>query len=329
MPHRKRLLLIHTGGTLGMLPHDQGGALAPSHYAENVLPFVKGLEAEVDLQGMALCNLDSCDITPAHWDAMAEAVASRLDDFDGFVILHGTDTMAWSATALSFMLENLPKPVVLTGAQRPLAEVRTDARMNIIHSAICATCDIPEVCVYFGTTLLRGCRSTKQSIQDYHAFSSPNLPPLVEVGVDLNFRTPPLRPRGPFRLQRGFDPEVAVLTVFPGLRADALRRVAEAGARGVVLLGFGSGNLPTDGWAEAIDEVTRGGVAVVLGSQCARGRVVADAYAGGAAALDAGALSAGDMTREASVVKLMFLLARCRDAAELRRAWPWGLAGEL
>jgi L-asparaginase len=326
---KKRLLFLHTGGTLGMAAHGDPGSLAPSHYAENVLPFVKGLEEQVELEGVQICNIDSSDMTPTLWEKMARTIAENIERYDGFVVLHGTDTMAWSATALSFMLENLPRPVVFTGAQRPLAELRSDARMNIIHSAICATLDIPEVGLYFGDSLFRGNRATKTSIQSYQAFDSPNLPPLVRMGVGMQRHTPPLKRDGPFRLSTGFSTYVSVLHLFPGMSAGAIRRAIHAGAEGVVVFGFGSGNLPLNDWAEAIREAGEQGVPVVVGSQCTYGWVDLSAYEGGAWALSSGALSASEMTREAATVKLMYLLGQGMDLDGVRARWSQPLAGEI
>ncbi len=328
MADKKHLLFLHTGGTLGMLGGEPG-PLAPSHYAENVFPFVKGLEERVALSGRQICNLDSSDMTPVLWERLAEAIAESYEDYDGFVVLHGTDTMAWSATALSFMLRNLKKPVVFTGAQRPLVELRSDARMNIIHSAICATLDLPEVGLFFGSKLFRGNRATKTSIQSYDAFESPNLPPLLEIGVHLHYRSAPLWPEGDFRFVPGFSTEVAVLTLFPGMSSLAISRAVDAGARGVVIFGFGSGNLPQSGWADAIGEAGERGIPVVVGSQSLHGWVDLSAYEGGAWALSRGALSAAEMTREAAVVKLMYLLGQGLELQDLRAAWAQSLAGEI
>jgi L-asparaginase len=329
MPERKKLLFVHTGGTLGMLPSGDPGPLAPSHIAEDLLPYVRGLEDHVEIDAEVVCNLDSTDLTPHHWELFGQCITDRRDDYDGFVILHGTDTMAYTASALSFMLWNLDKPVVLTGSQRPVAEVRTDGRTNLISSAICATLDIPEVGIYFGQVLMRGNRATKRSIQSYAAFDSPNLTPLVVMGVDIQLGTPPRRPTGPFQFQPGFNDRVAILSLFPGCRPSWLRAAVGSGAKGVLLLGFGSGNVPLKGWPEAIAEATAAGVAVVLGTQCHKGRVTLRAYDNGAAAEAAGALSAGPMTTESAVVKTMYLLARTRDRQDFGEAWPLDLAGEL
>lgn len=311
-----------------MLPEGNPGPLAPSAYAENLLPYVRGLEERVEIVGEVFSNLDSTDMQPSHWEGLAKHIADRIDDFDGFLVLHGTDTMAYTASALSFMLQNLPKPVVLTGSQRPVAELRTDARTNLIHSALCATLDIPEVSLFFGTHLFRGNCATKVSIQSYEAFNSPNMDPLIEMGVDIQRHSPSLRPSGDFRLVSGFSRRVMVLYMFPGIRAGQLRAAVQAGAEGVVLLGFGAGNVPLDGWPQAIAEAVEAGVPVVLRSQSLQGDVVLGRYQGGAAAKAAGALSARTMTVESAIVKSMFLLNKSRDIQDFREAWRQSIAGE-
>jgi L-asparaginase len=321
------VLFLYTGGTLGMLRREPG-PLAPSHVAEDVLPYVRGLEREVDVEGEQLCNLDSSDMGPIHWEKLGATIAARMDSFDGFVVLHGTDTMAWTACALSFLLRDLPKPVVLTGAQRPIAFVRTDARLNLVHSALCAGMDVPEVGIYFGRWLFRGNRATKTSIQSYDAFESPDLPPLVEMGVEVLLRTPARRPSAPFRAVPGFAEDVGVLDVVPGSTPRLLTAAVGAGARGLVVRGFGAGNVPRHGWPSAIRAAVDAGVPVVLQSQCLRGTVDLDAYEGGRAALDAGAMASGAMTTEAATVKLMHLLAQALTGDELRRAYAADLAGE-
>ena len=323
-----RLLLIHTGGTLGMLPEGDPGPLAPSSYAENLLPWVPGLEERYEISGELMCNVDSSDMVPDQWEELAGIIRARMEEFDGFVVLHGTDTMAYTASALSFLLRDLPKPVVLTGSQRPVSELRTDAKTNLIQSAICASLGIPEVSLYFGAHLFRGNCATKSSVQSYEAFSSPNLPPLVEFGVDLRQITTPLAPSAPFSLQSGFNRKVMVLYLFPGIRPGQLTALLDAGAKGIVLLGFGSGNVPQQGWPEAIAEATERGVPVVIRSQSLIGDTLLERYQGGAAASAAGALSALSLTVETTIVRTMFLLHQFPEAAEFRSAWKNTYAGE-
>ena len=322
-----RVLFLYTGGTLGMTSRDPG-PLAPSLVAEDILLYLRGLEREVAVEAELLCNLDSSDLGPAEWTRIAATLAARMDEYAGFVVVHGTDTMAWTASALSYMLRNLPKPVVLTGAQRPIALVRTDARNNLIHAALCAAMDIPEVAVFFGRRLFRGNRTTKTSIQSYEAFESPGLPPLLEMGVECRAITAPRRPTGPFELVEGFDDRVTVLTVVPGSGPDQVDAAVRAGVRGLVLRGFGAGNIPQRRWPQAIGAAVDAGVVVALMSQCQQGTVDLRAYEGGRAAYDAGALATGSMTVEAVTVKLMHGLAQSKDSAIIRRSFLHDLAGE-
>jgi len=326
---RKRLLLIHTGGTLCMLAEEEPGPLAPSTYAENLLPYVRGLEDRFEIAGERFCNLDSTDLTPNHWEELAGLLAENMNDYDGFVVLHGTDTMAYTASALSMVLENLPRPVVLTGSQRPVTKARTDARANLVNSAICAGLDIPEVGLYFGAHLFRGNRATKVSVQSYEAFDSPNFLPLAEIGVDVRVLQDPIRPKGDFRLRTGFERRVIVLYLFPGSRPGALRAAVEAGAKGIVLLAFGSGNVPLNGWPEAISDATKAGVPVVIRSQCLEGATDLSRYKGGANAMESGAICAGDMTTETAIVRTMFLLHSNPDIEDFRRVWHKNIAGEM
>jgi L-asparaginase len=321
---RPRLLFLHTGGTLGMTSHGPG-PLAPGHYAKTVLPYVRGLEELAEIDGRVVCNLDSSDMAPDRWEALAHEIASGMDDYDGFVILHGTDTMAWTASALSFMLRGLDRPVVVTGSQRPITEMRTDARANLVHSTLCATLPIPEVGLYFHNHLYRGNRTTKVSIQSYDAFDSPNHAPLVTIGVDVQRGHTLQAPAEPFRLVTGFAREVTVLTLVPGTPPFAVDAAVNAGARALVLRAFGDGNVPLEGWPEAIRAATDAGVAVVVTSQCRQGRLSPGRYANSARARDAGALFTGDMTGETTVVKLMWLLAQ---GADLRKELLRPMAGE-
>lgn len=323
---RRRVLFLYTGGTLGMR-HRDPGPLAPSLVASDLLPYVRGLEDEVDVDAELLCNLDSTDLGPPEWARIAEGIATRLDRWDGFVVVHGTDTMAWTASALSFALSGLPKPVVLTGAQRPIALVRSDARQNLVSAALCAAMDIPEVSIAFGRCLFRGNRATKVSVQSYDAFESPGFPPLVELGVDVVQRVAPRRPAGPLEVRPDFA-EVAVIPVVPGAGPRLVRAAVDAGYRGLVVRGFGSGNVPQADWPAALRAATDAGVFVALHSQCLRGSVDLHAYEGGRAALDAGAAGTGAMTLEAATVKLMWLLARGLRGEPLRDAYASDLAGE-
>jgi L-asparaginase len=325
---KKKLLFIHTGGTLGMVSDGNPGPLCPSAYAENLLPYVRGLEERVDIEGRVLSNLDSSDLTPVHWEKMADLIASEMDNFDGFLVLHGTDTMSYTASALSFMLQGLKKPVIITGSQRPVSNPRTDARSNLIHSTICATLPIPEVGLYFGSHLFRGNCATKVSIQAYEAFKSPNRLPLVEIGVDIEKITPSLIVDREFSLHKGFSRKVTVIQLYPGVWAGQLTAAINAGAEGIVLIAFGAGNIPMKEWPEGIAAATAAGIPVVICTQSLEGRAVLGRYSGGAAAERAGAVCAGAMTRESAIVKTMFLLPKSRDISDFQEAWRVIIAGE-
>lgn len=320
MPARKRVLLVHTGGTLGMAQPEQTRLeLPPSAHLERLLARVPELSEIADVDLVAPWNLDSSDVGPEHWQALARLVAQRThsEDFAGVVVIHGTDTLSYCASALAFMLRGLDRPVVLTGSQRPLEAWRTDARANLAAAVECATLDVPEVLVVFGDRILRGCRSTKADANDYQAFDSPAEPPLGRIGVTLDLdRTRIRRPQEPFGVVTDLDPRVLAVTVFPGFDPRSVRGVLEGAAdrvRAVILRAFGVGNVPLLGQASLlpmVEALARAGIAVVVTSQCHRGRTDLGLYAGGRALLQAGALEAGDMTFEATVTKAMWALAR-------------------
>lgn len=324
----RRILFLATGGTFGMSRRRGNAPLEPVAADRADLSFLDPLRDLAHIDARAVVSIDSSDMTPELWCQLAGIIYAEIDAYDGFVILHGTDTMAYTATALSFMLKNLPRPVILTGSQRPMAELRSDADANLVHSTHCAALDLPEVGIYFGEALFRGNRATKGSVQSYSAFSSPNHPPLVEMGVDIVARSLPLRPQGPFELQPGFCVDVAALSVFPGQQARVVDQLVAGGARGVVLRGFGEGNLPQRGWPEAVERAVLAGVPVVVGTQCAAGRVTPGRYRNSALLRDAGATFSADMTHEAAVVKTMWLLGQGVDEPEFKRRFLQPVAGE-
>ncbi|MFI5300257.1 MAG: asparaginase domain-containing protein, partial [Polyangiales bacterium] len=264
----------------------------------------------------------------------AESVHSWLAraDVDGVVVVHGTDTMSYSASALAFLLGPLPKPVVLTGSQRPLVDVRTDARANLVDAVLAATLKIPEVVVAFASHLLRGCRTVKSDAWSFDAFTSPSCRPLVElgVGVDVAGHVLAARPLAPLDLR--IDPRVLAVRVFPGFDPALLARAIDhGGVRGLVLEAYGTGNLPNGAGSSLIPTIERASdadVPVVVVSQCLRGRVELSRYEGGAAAARAGAIDGGDMTVEAALAKLMVGLGRCSGLDAIRRYMLEDVAGE-
>ncbi|MEB3222005.1 MAG: asparaginase [Candidatus Sericytochromatia bacterium] len=332
MSARKRLLVINTGGTLGMDPR-KTAPLGPSALADQVLRFIPEAREIADIEMKVLFNQDSANVQPAHWDAIAACVAEAIDTYDGFVVIHGTDTMAYTAAALSYMLVNLPRPVVLTGAQRPIASIRTDAKTNLVNALELATRDIPEVGLFFDHRLFRGNRAHKVSIDDFDAFASPNFPPLAEVGLHVQVREDLVRrPAGLFQLQPGFCDKVLILCLFPGLRPEHLMPLLDADLKAFVIEAYGAGTVPV---AERsllpfIEEATRRGRLVAIASQALSGRVEPALYEAGRRALDAGAVSCGDMTPAAAAVKLMFMLAQyAEDTRKVGRVFGQSIAGEL
>ena len=301
-----------------------GRELRPDAYGHDLLSELPILARAADVSTRILFNLDSGDMQPDHWVALARAVYGALVDeaFDGIVVVHGTDTMAYSASALALMLGPLPRPVVFTGAQRPLTEVRTDARQNLVDAVFAATLPVPEVGVAFASRVLRGARAMKRDAWALASFDSPNCPALVELGIDAEV-APHVRPASELS---PFDPRlearVLAVRVFPGLDPALVRGALRAGVKGLVLEAYGTGNLPKlfGSLIPAIDEARERGVPVVVVSQCPRGFVDMGRYAGGAAAQAAGAISAGDMTVEAAIAKTMIGLGRYGAGPELR-AW--------
>lgn len=328
----KRVLLLHTGGTLGMI----GGhpdVLRPGPYGEALVEHVPELRKLAHIELEILSNRDSSDLGPEDWVRMAARVAAARGKTDGVVIIHGTDTMAYSAAALTYALGGLDFPVIFTGSQRPLAEVRTDARHNLIGAVEAATLPLCEVGIFFGDRLLRGACATKIEVRRYSAFESPNLAPLAQVGLDLEVAAHARRlpRRVPFVLSAAFEPNVLALRLVPGMPPEALL-AATAGARGVILEAFGAGNLPRReerSLLGALAALRDRGAPVVIVSQALRGGVDLSRYEGGAAAAALGALSGGAMTFEAAAVKLMWALAQTRDPARLREMIEEDISGEL
>ena len=248
------------------------------------------------------------------------------------MVVHGTDTMAWTAAALSFQLRGLAKPVVLTGSQRPLRSIPSDGHSNLVSAVDLARRDVPEVGIFFGRTLLRGNRARKVSAERYDAFESPNHPPLARVGLDVDLHADLIRrPTEPFRRVAGFVPAAVYVPLWPGASPDAITLAVDAGARVVVVGAYGTGNVPAAprGWPAAIRRAVGGGATVVLLTQCGHGSVRPHLYSGGRAALDAGAVAGHDMTVEAALAKAMHLLAQGLSGTALSRALVTDLAGEL
>ena len=278
--------------------------------------------------------LDSSNMTVAEWNRIARDIADAYDHFDGFVVFHGTDTMSYTASALSFMLENLNKPVILTGSQIPLSEVRNDAVDNVITSLwLSAHQPIKEVCIYFNQHLFRGNRSQKINSAQFNAFDSPNFPPLAESGIDIDLRRDLLlpAPQQPFHLQTIRPHFIANFRLFPGFATDVLSYVLHEQLQGLVLETYGAGNAQNNdpAFLKLLQDACERGVIIVNCSQCHHGRVEMDQYATGFTLKKAGLISGHDMTAEAAHCKLLYLLSKYSDIAHIKVLMESDLCGEL
>ena len=333
---RRRVLIIYTGGTIGMMPSPQG--YAPSREAFHAL--LAGIP-ELKADGMPLWDivdmdplLDSSNITVNEWNKVGFMIAEHYEDYDGFVVLHGTDTMAYTASALSFMLRKNRKPVVLTGSQIPLCEIRNDARDNLITSLLIAAGGrVHEVCLCFGGKLLRGNRAMKYSADDLIAFESPNYPPLAEIGIDIRYNDAALMPPcgGRAVLQPLKNIPIGVIKVFPGIQFELFDAIMTEKLRGIVIETFGAGNIPGNGDAllPMIRKAAGNGTILIVCSQCPHGTVALGAYETSAALREAGAVSGYDITTEAAVAKLYYLFSRDLSREEILRRMEKSLRGEI
>ena len=332
---KKKIYIAYTGGTIGMQRSQHGYIPQPGFMADCLAGMPEFHRAEMPSYHIHEYAplIDSSDMTPADWQRIAEDIRDHYDDYDGFVVLHGTDTMSFTASALSFMLEGLGKPVIITGSQIPLAELRSDGQQNLLNALfLAANYPIHEVSLFFNNQLFRGNRSTKVHADGFHAFDSPNFPPLLEAGIQIQLLAGRLGTTGGSTLRlHGVTPQpIGVVTLYPGISFEVIANLLQQPVKALILLTYGVGNAPQDErLLSQLRAASQRGVILLNLSQCLRGRVNMGGYATGNALAAAGVISGFDMTTEAALTKLHVLLSQDLAPEQIRALMQQDLHGEL
>lgn len=337
---KSKVLLIYTGGTIGMMQDVKTGQLKPfdfKHLTEQIPELNK---FDIVLSSVSFEKpIDSSDMQPSVWIEIAKLIEKNYDKVDGFVILHGSDTMSFTASALSFMLENLSKPVILTGSQLPIGTIRTDGKENLITAIEIAASKekkksiVSEVCIYFEFQLYRGNRTHKFNAEQFQAFQTSNYPVLAEAGVNLKYNKAALKKANTKKLKihTSLNPNIAILKVFPGITPNVVESIVNAkGLKGIILETFGSGNASTQKWfIDSIKKAIDKGIVVLNVTQCNAGKVEQGKYATSAAFKKIGVIGGADITSEAAVAKLMFVLGSSSSKKEIEKSLKTDLRGEI
>jgi L-asparaginase len=340
MKNKISILVIYTGGTIGMMHDKKTGALVPFEFEQlyRHIPLLENFDYAIDTLAFDPL-IDSSNVNPAFWVKLAGEIEKNYESYDGFVILHGTDTMSYTASMLSFMLENLNKPVIFTGSQLPMGVIRTDGRDNFINAVeIAAARDqdtpiVPEVAICFENKLHRGNRTTKFNAENFKAFLSGNYPLLAEVGVHIKYNQQAiLRPNfKKLKVRSSLDGNVALMKLYPGLQPNVVDSLLSApGLRAVILETYGSGNAPTDKWfIDALESAIRNGIVIFNVTQCKGGSVEIGKYGTSLDLGRIGVIGGNDITTESAITKLMFLLGNYSDTEVIKRMLTENLRGEM
>lgn len=336
------ILIIYTGGTIGMIQNTETGALESFNF-DHLLKHVPELKQfNINIDAITFDpTIDSSDMEPEMWGRIVRIIEENYETYDGFVVLHGTDTMSFTASALSFMLEDLMKPVILTGSQLPVGGLRTDGKENLITAIEIAAAKkpdgtpvVPEVCVFFHERLMRGNRTTKINSESFGAFGSNNYPLLAMAGTDIQFYTRNIRKYIPglkLKAHHEYNSNIIIFSLFPGIQRQVVEKVlADEGLKGIIFRTYGAGNAPQKKWLiDALSKATAEGKIIINITQCAGGSVHMERYETGLQLQEAGVTSGHDSTVEAALTKLMYLLGKDLSPEEVRRRMEENFAGEI